>query len=242
MDHRVRHRRRAAAGIAAWVAPVVLVGLLAALPAPPAAAAGLPLGSPYRDGEVVRVTGQVTDAEGRPVAGVTVLLEVSRARFRLQRMGHEVGDTLTVPTVTDAAGAFSFDWRWDSYYNTFWLALALPVSATASGDGRPGYEIFHRVDATAPVEAANPAVVPITVADTGYIDWLRRFLDGRATEDERRVLAEMGRPEKIDELDAAGTREASWWYFAAGRVYHFAGGRLEQVAHFPPIAPAGDGG
>ncbi len=208
------------------------LGLVLVVGAMAASAAG------RKKGEVVTLTGRVTDAEGQPLPNVSVVLEVSRRSFQLLRFwkskqAREKTDTLRIPTAADQDGNYRFDWRWDPYYDTFELAVALPVRK----GGKEAFEVFHRHDATAGVRQANPVDVALRVADTGYLGWLRRFLAGQASDDEKRIFRDLGRPDRVDvEEHSAGT-EVSWWYFEAGKVYRFLGGRLDQVVHFEPVPP-----
>ncbi|MEE8524859.1 MAG: carboxypeptidase-like regulatory domain-containing protein, partial [Thermoanaerobaculia bacterium] len=66
-------RRAQTAAIAAALAAVLVLTLSS-----PAAA--------YRRGEYVTISGRVTDLDGTPLAGVTVLLEPSRRVFKLSKM------------------------------------------------------------------------------------------------------------------------------------------------------------
>ncbi len=204
-------------------------------------AAALVLGNPgaapagHKKGQVVTITGQVTDAEGRPLPNVSVVLEVSRRSFKLLRFWkpRQKTDTLKIPTAADQDGNYRFDWRWDPYYDTFELAVALPVKK----GGKEAFEVFHRHDVTAGVRQANPVDVALRVEDSGYLDWLRRFLSGEASDDEKRIFRDLGRPDRVDVEERSAGTEVSWWYFEAGKVYRFLGGRLDQVVHFEPVPP-----
>lgn len=187
----------------------------------------------YRTGDPVTITGQVTDAGGRPMAEVEVLLEVSRRVFKLRGFRREKQDTLRVPARTDQDGRYSIVWRWDGYYNTFELAVALAVRKA----GSDGFEVFTRVDVTEQVKGGSPVVVPLVVEDTSYLESLREFLATLRSDDEHRVYREMGRPDRVDTEESGEVPQSSWWYFEAGKVYRFRGGDLQQVTHFEPVKP-----
>ncbi len=202
------------------------------------AAAGETPARTYKKGEVVTIGGRVTDAGGQPLADVSVVLEVSRRAFDLLRFWQpkekrQKTDLLRVPTATDPDGSYSFEWRWDPYYDTFELAVALPVTK----GGEDAFEVFHRRDVTADVGRGGPVTVALQVEDTGYLEWLRRFLAGQASDDEKRVYRDMGRPDRVDSAERSAGTEVSWWYFEAGKVYRFVGGRLDQVVPFDPVPP-----
>ena len=91
MDGGVRRRR------------IALASLLVALAWPVLEAAALPFvrKGPHRKGDVVTISGQVSDASGRTLGGVTVLLEVSHRSFRLKTFSRETSDTLQVPATAE---------------------------------------------------------------------------------------------------------------------------------------------
>ena len=183
---------------------------------------------PYRKGDHVLISGRVTDAGGQPIANVTVLLELSRTSFSWLRLKQVKKNTLRIPVKATVDGQYLHDWRWDGYYNTFELAVAVPQQQAGGQD----FEILERLDITGNVLQGGPVVMPLVVKDAGATDLLQRMVGDGASAEERRVFEEMGRPERIDTNDD-GT--SAWWYFEAGKVYRFRAGALEQVEHFEPI-------
>lgn len=181
---------------------------------------------PYKKGDHISISGRVTDGEGRALSQVTVLLELSRTSFRLTRFQRVKSDTLKIPVIADARGRYEHTWRWDGYYNTFELAVALPAGRDDA------FEVVHRFEITSQVEQGSPVSVPLVVEDTSYLSWLRRFVDGQASAEEHRVFEEMGRPGRID---SHGDEVYAWWYFEAGKVYRFRDGEIEQIEPFEPI-------
>ena len=177
------------------------------------------------------ISGQVRDADGQAIGGVHVVLEASRTAFRLRSFKRQTSAPVQLPTVTDADGRFNFAWQRDRHFTDLQLLVALPVQKA----GVDTFEVFHQQDISAQVQGANgPVEILLAVEDSTQLDWLRRFLDGKAHPDEDKVFREMGRPERLDHdpiLD-----ESSWWYFDLGKVYHFRGGQLDQVTHFDPPA------
>ncbi len=182
----------------------------------------------HRKGDHVLISGQVTSAEGKPVGNVTVLLELSRTSFSLRRFKQTRKNTLRIPVKATVDGRYLHDWRWDGYYNTFELAVALP----AKKGGRDDFEILHRIEITGNVLAGGPVTLRLVVGDDDALGWLRGVLDGSASAEESRIYEEMGRPQRFDVHDDGTT---AWWYFEAGKVYRFRDGALEQVEHFEPI-------
>ena len=181
----------------------------------------------HRKGDHILFSGQVTGADNEPVGGITVLLELSRTAFSWRRFKTVKKNTLSIPVTATVDGRYLHDWRWDGYYNTFELAVAIP------GAGG-GYEILNRVEITDRVLEGGPVVTPLVVEGVGDLGWLRKLLGGLASDEEVRILREMGRPDRVDAYDRGA---AAWWYFEAGKVYRFRDGALEQVEHFDPIRP-----
>ena len=68
---------------------------------------------------------------------------------------------------------------------------------------------------------------------------MRDFSASIDSDDERRIYAEMGNPDRVQRTIAADHEEVSWWYFQSGKAYRFKDGVLEQVVHFEPIKPFG---
>ena len=184
----------------------------------------------HRQGDTVPIAGHVLDKDGKPLAGVAIVLEVSRTAFSLRSLQQESGSVLRLPSKTDANGYFRFDWTWQRHYNVFQLTVGLEVQY---GD-RPGFEVVHRHDLSAAIAETAPSDLKLTVTETGYLNWLHKLLAGQATEGELKLYRENGRPGRIDDY---GDGKSAWWYFEAGKVYRLASGVLEQVQDFTPILP-----
>ncbi|MEM6793278.1 MAG: carboxypeptidase-like regulatory domain-containing protein [Acidobacteriota bacterium] len=180
-----------------------------------------------KDGETVRLFGQVLDGDGEPVPEVTVILEASRKRFSLRHFEERQSEPLKMPASTDARGRFQFDWIWDPHFNVFELAVGLEVSR----GGKPGFEIFTRQDVSGELAGGAPPEILVRLEDVSWIRWLKVLIGGNASDAEKNTYRDLGRPDKLT-LD--GTTSA-WWYFELGKVYRFDGGRLDQVIEFEPV-------
>jgi hypothetical protein len=201
-----------------------LVFLLAALA--PAFAAR------YAQGERVQITGLVADAQGQPLPDVRVVFEATRTYFSIRQLRRtEAQDVRRVSATTNASGEYTIEWPWDSYFNHFEVVAGVPVR-TRSGER---LEELARQDVTRRVLAGSPAVVGVTVENRRFLDNFRQFLASIRTEDQRKVYQEMGKPDRIRNVQYPGHLESSWWYFESGRVYRFRDGRLEQVVPFDPV-------
>jgi hypothetical protein len=188
----------------------------------------------YTQGEHLSFVGVVADAQGRPLADVRVVLEVSRAYFNLRELRRGEKDTRRISAASDAKGEYAIDWQWDGYYNHFKLAAGVPV--------RKGKEetlhVLDEVDVTDRVQAGTPIVSTLEVKDRAYLDRFRDFMASIKSADERQVYNDMGAPDDVKRINYAGGTsavEVSWWYFSAGKVYRFRDGRLEQVSDFEPV-------
>ena len=207
--------------------PPSLLGLVLLLAAAlPAAAAR------YDSGQRIQVTGIVADSQGQPLANVRVTFEASRTYFSMRQLRRtEDQDVRRVSATTNARGEYTIEWPWDSYFNHFELAAGVAVK------GKTGETLqeLTRQDVTRRVLAGSPAVVAVTIENRQFIDRLREFLASIRTDDQRKVYDEMGKPDRVRNVQYPGYLESSWWYFESGRVYRFRDGRLEQVVPFDPV-------
>ena len=186
----------------------------------------------YDQGQRIQVTGVVADAQGQPIQDLRVVLEVSRTYFSMKSFSRTADpDVRRVSAVTDARGNYTLEWPWDSYFNHFELVAGIPVR-TRAGDT---VQELARQEITRRVEAGSPAVVAVTIDNRQFLDSFRQFLASIKTDDQRKVYQEMGRPDRIRNVQYPTYLESSWWYFEAGRVYRFRDGRLEQVTPFDPV-------
>jgi hypothetical protein len=218
---KIHHRR-----VPVLAALAGLLCLLAAGAAAPAAAVR------YDQGQRIQVTGVVADSQGQPLEGLRVVLEVSRTYFSIRSLRRTADpDVRRVSATTDARGNYTVEWPWDSYFNHFELAVGVPVHTPA---GETLQELA-RQEITRRVEAGSPAVVAVTVENRAFLDNLRQFLSSIRTDDQRKVYQEMGKPDRVRNVQYPGYLESSWWYFEAGRVYRFHDGHLEQVTPFDPV-------
>lgn len=185
-------------------------------------------------GQSVPIRGQVIDAQGQPISGVVVVLEASRTRFSLRKLGQVRGAPLRQPVTADADGRYQLDWTWDGHHNTFELTAGFEARY---GDRR-GYEILARREIT-PVVIEGGGQVDLTIENADYARWLGNYLQGRASDDEGRIFREMGRPDElvVEPAEVGEPRVSAWWYFADGKVHRFHDGRLHETIDFDPVKP-----
>ena len=208
----------------ARLAALAAVLVLAAAAAPAAA------GQRFRDGDRAGVTGVVTDADGRPLPGVRVVLEAARSQFDIRSFRRVKKDATRLTALTGDDGTYELSWPWNGYYNVYELVVAVPVR-------KPGGETLHelaRIDLSRRLKPEAPAVAAVVVEDAEFVRTLRAFIDSIDSDDERRVYREQGKPDRVEEKTGA-VDEAAWWYFESGRVYRFDGGTLVGTESFDPV-------
>ena len=204
---------------------------------------------PPENGDTVRVTGQVSDPQGRAVPGAHVVLEAYRSYFSLRRFERRAKDFRRVETVTDENGRYRLEWLWDDYFNRFRVGVERPGREAGSGAARsrPAEEVeaadgtkespylVVQTDLRTRLERSGTAVVPLVVEDAEPLQAFRRFESSLATEDQRRIYRDLGYPDEVQVLELTDVREASWWYFDRGEVYRFADGELREIEPFEPV-------
>jgi hypothetical protein len=197
-------------------------------------AAAVTLPATAADGDLLVITGVVTDAAGRPLPDVQVSLEASRSGISIRTLRRAARQTQRVSTTTGARGEYSIDWRRSSYFNEYALVAEIPVREA----GRDARRELARVDLSSRVRRAqSPLVVALGVEDTSFLDALTGFLASLDSADERRVYELLGRPDAVDTVRYGDRVEDSWWYFAAGKVVRLRDGVLVDETAFEPVRP-----
>ncbi len=233
------HTARRARALSAGSRSLRRSAALAALALLPALAA--PAGIASAADGTAHLSGEVADARGHPLAGLTVTLTASRTYFSLRRMRSAEASPRTILTTTDERGRYALDWPWDDHYNTFELAVGIaapaarPAEGAAPASGAP-VEVLTREDISQRM-ATGPVVASITLENGEYVEKVRRFVATLESDDERRVYGTMGHPDEVKSVRYPDHAEVSWWYFESGKVYRFEGGRLAQVVPFDPVKP-----
>lgn len=204
----------------------VLVGLLAGAATPAGAR------EPYARGQIVTISGQAVDAAGRPIGGLDVFLLASRSKFGLASFKRVEQGEARVQAHTDENGAFRFDWKWDSYYNTFRLQAFI---ALREPGGRLVEHDVGTLDISDRIRSGSPVAATLEVTRPNFLAAGRAFLASLTTDDLETTYQEMGKPDRVDRLELAHGEEVAWWYFGKGKSYHFLDGHLQQVVDFAPI-------
>ncbi|MEM1247363.1 MAG: hypothetical protein AAGA81_11040 [Acidobacteriota bacterium] len=185
----------------------------------------------YAQGEIVEITGRVTDEAGNPVEGVEVRVEGSRKAFSYKRFRREKFNPAMLQTLTDANGNYSFEWQWHDYYNRFELSAVIGVRF---GD-QMKTEVLGSSDITERMKEGAPVVAPLVLENADFLYNLRQFESSVKSNDQRRIYGERGRPDKVEITEFADATEEAWWYFSLGATYLFRDGRLSEVVNFDPV-------
>jgi hypothetical protein len=209
---------------------LVSIGLLPLAGSPAEAAFG---SSPYDPGQTVTVQGVVSDAKGRRLPDLRVTLEASRVGFAVYPFGTHKREVATGSSLTTPQGEFGLQFPWNKRFNHFELVVAVPV-ATPQGED---LQELWRNDITRRVLHGSPVAVPISIADTAFLDTLREFVGSLRTDEERRAYRQTGKPDRVDRTSYPDHLETAWWYFRAGKVFRFRDGHLEKVEEFAPVVP-----
>jgi hypothetical protein len=219
--------RRPALALALALAFTILV-VAAALPA--AAFPRFSRGG-YEQGQRIEVKGLVTDPAGRPLGNVEVVLELGREVFDFRTFGRTTKKVTPVTATTNERGEYTIVFPWDDYYNSFELAVGVPVRGPR-GDTLAELE---RQDLSRRIEKGTPIVATVVVQNAEFIRNLREFVASVDSADERRVYEQLGRPDKVQVTKFPDRDETAWWYFRSGRVYRFVDGVLRGTEQFDPV-------
>ncbi len=188
----------------------------------------------YAQGEIVEVTGQVTDEAGQPVAGVEVRLEGVRRGMNYKRLRRQNYNPAVLQMLTDDNGEYRFEWQWHDYYNRFELSAVVGVKLGSETH----LEVLGAADISARMKQGSPVVAPLVLDNADFLYNLREFESSITSDDQRRVYAERGRPDKVEITEYPNAREVGWWYFSLGSTYLFRDGRLHEVVNFEPVLSA----
>ena len=181
----------------------------------------------------------MTDASGRALPDLEVVLEATHRSFDIRRLQRAHRDLTRRTTTTNSDGRFQITWHPNEHFNHFELAVGLPVRIP---DGERFFTL-ERMQLGKRMEGGDLPAIDVVVADTSFLERYRAFVAALDSADERAVYEQMGIPAKIDRMKLATHEEITWWYFEAGKAFRFHDGALSEVSEFEPVLPfEGDGG
>jgi hypothetical protein len=191
--------------------------------------------APYRRGDTISIEGTVADSAGAPVEGVTVVLSAAHRAFVLRGMRHVEEGLRRVTATTDAEGRFAIPWTWHPYYDVFRIRADWTAAAVAAAGGGSSAAVLTEVDLTRRIGEGSPVVVALEVAAAEPQGAYGALTAASASDDQRRVFEEMGKPDRVDRLETPVGVEVAWWYFERGKSFHFLDGLLDQESEFEPV-------
>jgi hypothetical protein len=180
----------------------------------------------------IQVSGVVSDAAGVPLPEVTVVFQAARRGLSLHGLRMETGKTQERRVVTNRRGLYTLRWPYDPFYNHFQVRVEMPIR---KADGEHT-ETLAQSELSGVRSASGPLVANLTVEHADRLRSLKKFLAQIDTKDERAIYQKMGQPEEVDGA-SQDDGETAWWYFAAGKVYFFRGGKLHETRDFAPVHP-----
>lgn len=186
---------------------------------------------PFAAGEAIVVSGTVTDAAGKPLPDLEVILEASNLQFSLRPFGRSPASIHRVSGRTDARGQYEVRTAWDSSWDHLELAVGVPLQRATGSK----VQVLERLDITRRLRQGSPAVVGLLVQDTSFITNHQAFLASLTSDSMKTAYREQGRPDRVDRLDTPAAEEVSWWYYEAGRVLRFRDGVLVDSQTFDPV-------
>ena len=136
-------------------------------------------------------------------------------------------------SITNAKGEYSIDWKWHDYYNHFELVVGIMMRT----DQADHFEELSREDLSRRMLQGTPVVSTAALNDISLVTRLREFLAELDSPEEKQVYADMGQPDRLDQIEYPDYQENTWWYFAKGNAYRFRDGTLHEVVHFAPVLP-----
>ncbi|MGH7380044.1 MAG: carboxypeptidase-like regulatory domain-containing protein [Candidatus Methylomirabilales bacterium] len=177
------------------------------------------------------LTGRVTDAEGRPVAGTPVLLVGRDLGFALFTLGYEEMGRREARVLTDERGEYRIEVVPGQLGNNLYLFFY-----DREGFDHVRYARPAAADLTKPLKD-EPHVVTNQTLRT-HPDWLEvvRLRQEYGPDSHRgRILRQMGLPERREATQSGGDLVEQWHYFSRGITYVLRNGELSGTHQFEPI-------
>ncbi len=177
------------------------------------------------------LTGRVTDAEGRPVAGTPVLLVGRDLGFALFQLGYEEMGRREARVLTDERGEYRIEVVPGQLGNNLHLFFY-----DREGFDHVRYARPAPVDLTKPLKDEPHVVINQTLRT--HPDWLEvvRLRQEYGPDSHRgRILRQMGLPERLEATQSGSDLVEQWHYFSRGITYVLRNGELSGTHQFEPI-------
>ncbi len=177
------------------------------------------------------ITGRVTDAEARPVAGTPVLLVGRDLGLALFQLGYEELGRREARVLTDERGEYRLEVVPGQLGNNLYLFFY-----DRDGFDHVRYARPEPVDFTKRLKE-EPQIVVNQVLRS-HPDWpeVVRLRQEYGPDSHRgRILRQMGLPERREATQSGGDLVEQWHYFSRGVTYVLRNGELSGTHQFEPI-------
>ena len=177
------------------------------------------------------LTGRVTDAEGRPVAGTPVLLVGRDLGFALFTLGYEEMGRREARVLTDERGEYRIEVVPGQLGNNLYLFFY-----DREGFDHVRYDRPAAADLTKRLKDEPHVVINQTLRS--HPDWpeVVRLRQEYGPDSHRgRILRQMGLPERREATQSGGDLVEQWHYFSRGITYVLRNGELSGTHQFEPI-------
>lgn len=184
-----------------------------------------------RVGERRVITGRVTDAEGRPVAGTPVLLVGRELGFAVFSLGYEEMGRREARALTDERGEYRIEVVPGQLGNNLHLFFYDREGFDGVRYARP-----EPLDVTKRLQETPQLVINQTLRT--HPDWheVQRLRQEYGPDSHRgRILRQMGLPERREATRSGEDLIEQWHYFSRGITYILRNGELSGTHQFEPI-------
>lgn len=175
------------------------------------------------------ITGRVTDQQGLPVLGTPVLV-VGRKLDLNMKLEYQELDRRQLKVLTDRDGRFKLEFVPEQLGNNFYLFFY-------AEDGFDGvrFQKPDSIDITSRLREGRELKFDQVLLDHPKWKEVQQQIALYGADSMRgKVLRQLGLPERIDR--GVGDQPAeTWWYYAKGISYRFAGPAIEGSYTFKPI-------
>lgn len=177
------------------------------------------------------ITGRVTDAEGRPVAGTPVLLVGRELGFDVFALGYEEMGRREARALTDERGEYRLEVVAGDLGNNLHLFFYDREGFDAVRYARP-----EPVDVTKRVRETRELVINQTLGThPNWPEVVRLRVEYGPDSHRGRILRQMGLPERREASRSGGDLIEQWHYFSRGITYVLRNGELSGTHQFEPI-------
>ena len=177
------------------------------------------------------ITGRVTDAEARPVAGTPVLLVGRDLGLALFQLGYEEMGRREARVLTDERGEYRIEVVPGQLGNNLYLFFYDREGFDGVRYARP-----EPVDLTKRLkEESHLGVNQVLRSHPDWPEVVRLRQEYGPDSHRGRILRQMGLPERREATQSGGDLVEQWHYFSRGVTYVLRNGELSGTHQFEPI-------